>query len=130
VVLGTEKDEFGIPGAKIQYRLSENSRRLVAFHQARARESLEAAGAREVVVAPFIRATGWHLLGTTVMGTDPATSVVNAEGRTHDIPNLYVFDGSVWPTSAGMNPTATIAALALRFTEQLIGSRRDARVAA
>ena len=46
------------------------------------------------------------------------------------MPNLYVFDGCVWPTSAGMNPTATIAALALRFTEQLIASRREQKVAA
>ena len=61
---------------------------------------------------------------------DPATSVVDAQGRTHDVANLYVFDGSVWPTSAGMNPTATIAALALRFTEQLIASRREQKVAA
>jgi choline dehydrogenase-like flavoprotein len=123
-------DADGVPGAKIEYRLSENSRRLVAFHQARARESLIAAGARDVVVAPFIRATGWHLLGTTVMGNDPSTSVVDAQGRSHDVPNLYVFDGSVWPTSAGMNPTATIAALALRFAEQLIDSRREQKVAA
>ena len=43
-----------------------------------------------------------------MMGDDPATSVVDAVGRCHDVPNLYVFDGSVWPTSAGMNPTATI----------------------
>jgi choline dehydrogenase-like flavoprotein len=131
VVLDPEvKDAYGIAGAKIEYKLSENSRRLVAFHQARARESLLAAGARDVVVAPFIRATGWHLLGTTLMGTDPATSVVDPQGRCHDVPNLYVFDGSVWPTSAGMNPTATIAALALRFTEQLIESRREQKVAA
>ncbi len=123
-------DEFGVPGAKIEYRLSENSRRLVEFHQARAQESLIAAGAYETVVAPFIRSTGWHLLGTTVMGEDPARSVVDAQGRCHDVPNLYVFDGSVWPTSAGMNPTATIAALALRFTEQLIASRREQKVAA
>ena len=68
--------------------------------------------------------------GTAVMGDDPATSVVDAQGRAHDVPNLYVFDGSVWPTSAGMNPTATIAALALRFTEQLIASRREQKVAA
>ena len=60
-----DSDAYGIPGAKIEYRLSENSRRLVEFHQARAKESLVAAGARDVVVAPFIRATGWHLLGTT-----------------------------------------------------------------
>jgi choline dehydrogenase-like flavoprotein len=123
-------DEQGVPGAKIEYRLSENSRRLVAFHQERAKESLLAAGATDVVVAPFIRATGWHLLGTTVMGTDPATSVVDAHGRAHDIPNLYVFDGSVWPTSAGMNPTATIAALSLKWTEDLIAARRNQRVAA
>jgi choline dehydrogenase-like flavoprotein len=123
-------DAYGIPGAKLEYTLSENSRRLVEFHQARAQESLLAAGATSTVVAPFIRATGWHLLGTTMMGTDPAKSVVDAQGRAHDVPNLFVFDGSVWPTSAGMNPTATIAALALRFTEQLIESRRDQRVAA
>ena len=66
-------DEYGIAGAKIEYKLSENSRRLVEFHQARAQESLIAAGATSTVVAPFIRATGWHLLGTTLMGTDPAT---------------------------------------------------------
>jgi choline dehydrogenase-like flavoprotein len=123
-------DEYGIPGAKIDYRLSENSRRLVEFHQERARESLVAAGAYDVVVAPFIRATGWHLLGTAMMGDDPAASVVDAYGRCHDVPNLYVFDGSVWPTSAGMNPTATIAAMALRSAEHLIESRRELAVAA
>ena len=123
-------DEQGVPGARIEYRLSENTRRLVEFHQARAQESLIAAGAYQTVVAPFIRATGWHLLGTTMMGDDPATSVVDAYGRCHDVPNLYVFDGSVWPTSAGMNPTATIAAMALRFADKLIEARRDVRVAA
>ena len=50
------------------------------FHQARAKESLEAAGAYETVVAPFIRETGWHLLGTCKMGDDPATSVVDGLG--------------------------------------------------
>jgi len=123
-------DADGTPGAKIVYRMSENSRRLMAFHQDRARESLVAAGAYETVVAPFIRATGWHLLGTCKLGDDPRTSVVDRWGRCHDVPNLYVFDGSVWPTSSGMNPTATIAALALRFTERLIEERREQRVAA
>jgi choline dehydrogenase-like flavoprotein len=125
-----QTDSSGIPAAKIQYRLSENSKRLVAFHQARARESLEAAGAYETVIAPFIRATGWHLLGTAMMGNDPARSVVDGWGRTHDIENLYIFDGSIWPTSSGMNPTATIAALALRNTEHLIAERHNQRTAA
>jgi choline dehydrogenase-like flavoprotein len=120
-------DEYGIPGAKVVYTNSENSQRMMAFHQERAKESLLAAGAYDVIVAPFIEATGWHILGTCMMGDDPAKSVVDRWGRTHDIPNLYVFDGSTWPTSSGMNPTATIAAMALRFTEHLIEERRDQR---
>jgi choline dehydrogenase-like flavoprotein len=124
------KDSDGIPAPKIIYKLSENSNRLLAFHIARAKESLQAAGAYEVIVAPQIRESGWHLLGTTMMGNDPNTSVVDKWGRTHDIPNLYVFDGSVWPTSAGVNPTATIAALALRFADHLIEERHNQEVPA
>jgi choline dehydrogenase-like flavoprotein len=122
-------DDYGIPAAKIVYRMSENSRRMMHFHEERARESLVAAGAYETVVAPFIRATGWHLLGTAMMGADPASSVVDQWGRTHDIPNLYIFDGSLWPTSSGMNPTATIAAVALRCVEHLVQNRHDQKVA-
>ena len=123
-------DPQGVPAAKIHYRMSENSRRLMHFHEERARESLEVAGAYETTVAPFIRQTGWHLLGTAKMGDDPRESVVDGWGRTHDIPNLFIFDGSTWPTSAGMNPTATIMAMALRSAERLIESRREQLVAA
>ena len=107
---------------KIDYANSENSRNMMAFHRERARESLLAAGAYDVIIAPFIEATGWHILGTCKMGDDPATSVVDRWGRCHDVENLFIFDGSVWPTSSGMNPTATIAALALRSAEHLVES--------
>jgi choline dehydrogenase-like flavoprotein len=119
------KDSDGIPAPKLLYRMSENSRRLLEFHLQRARESLQAAGAYEVVIAPLIRETGWHMLGTCKMGTDPETSVVDAWGRCHDVPNLFIYDGSIWPTSSGMNPTATIAALALRCAEHLVENRRS-----
>ena len=69
-------------------------------YRAAGEESLEAAGAYDVIVAPQIRATGWHLLGTCMMGADPARSVVDPWGRSHDLPNLFIFDGSVWPTSS------------------------------
>jgi choline dehydrogenase-like flavoprotein len=121
-------DSDGVPAAKVVYRVSENSRRLMDFHIDRARESLVAAGAYETMVAPSIRGTGWHQLGTAVMGTDPATSVVDQWGRAHDVPNLYVFDGSTWPTSSGMNPTATIMAQALRCAERLISVRANQEV--
>jgi choline dehydrogenase-like flavoprotein len=122
------KDANGIPAPKLIYRMSENSHRLLAFHLARAKESLEAAGATEVVIAPLIRETGWHILGTCKMGTDPATSVVDQWGRCHDVPNLFIYDGSIWPTSSGMNPTATIAALALWCAEHLVEQRRTQKV--
>jgi choline dehydrogenase-like flavoprotein len=124
------KDSDGIPAPKVIYRMSENSYRLLDFHLARAKESLEVAGAYETVIAPLIRETGWHLLGTCKMGTDPAVSVVDEWGRSHDIPNLYIFDGSIWPTSSGMNPTATIAAMALRCADHLVWQRSYQKVPA
>jgi len=122
------KDANGIPAPKIIYRMSDNSYRLLEFHLARAKESLEAAGAYETAVAPLIRETGWHLLGTSKMGNDPQTSVVDAYGRSHDIPNLFIFDGSIWPTSSGMNPTATIAAMSLWCAEHLVRNRSNQQV--
>jgi choline dehydrogenase-like flavoprotein len=131
VVLDPEmKDADGIPAPKLVYRMSGNSKRLLQFHLQRAKDSLEAAGARETVIAPLIRETGWHLLGTAKMGTDPATSVVDPWGRCHDVPNLFIYDGSIWPTSSGMNPTATIAALALWCAEHLVSERRNVEVPA
>ena len=125
----TLTDDSGVPAAKLIYKADENSERLVEFHQARAVESLETAGAYEVIVAPFIRNTGWHLLGTAVMGDDPRRAVVDGYGRSFDHPNLFIIDGSVFPTSTGMNPTATITALALRASEHIIAGRRNQEVA-
>ena len=87
-------------------------------------------GPRSKNIAPLIRETGWHLLGTCKMGTDPATSVVDVWGRSHDIPNLYIFDGSIWPTSSGMNPTATIAAMSLRCADHLVQQQSNQKVPA
>lgn len=112
-------DSDGVPAPKIVYRSDTNSERLLAFHIERARESLEAAGAYETIVDSMVRDSGWHLLGTTKMGTDPETSVVDQYGRTHDVPNLYLYGGSVFPTSSGVNPTATICAVAKRCVEHL-----------
>jgi choline dehydrogenase-like flavoprotein len=61
-------------------------------------------------------------MGTTRMGADPETSVVDAECRTHDLRNLRVIGSSVFPTSGAMNPTLTIAALSLRVAESITAS--------
>jgi choline dehydrogenase-like flavoprotein len=62
-------------------------------------------------------------MGTARMGSDPATSVVDAEGRCHDVPNLYIVDGSIMVTSAGVNPTSTIQAVALYVADRMIRRR-------
>ena len=58
-------------------------------------------------------------MGTARMGKDPANSVVNEWGRAHDVKNLFIVDGSIFVTSAGVNPTNTIQALALYVADQM-----------
>jgi hypothetical protein len=66
-----------------------------------------------------------HLMGTARMGDDPSTSVVDRWGVTHDVPNLLIADGSVFVTAGAVNPTSTIAALALRACEHLLAGRQE-----
>ena len=118
-------DSDDIPAPKITYRVSENSHRLLQFNTARAVELAEACGAVEITAMPQMRDTGWHILGTAKMGASPETSVCDADGATHDVPNLHIMDASSFPTSAAVNPTATIMAVALRQSKRLLEKRRD-----
>ncbi|MDJ0867234.1 MAG: GMC family oxidoreductase [Myxococcota bacterium] len=112
-------DGNGIPAPKIHYRLGENSERMLEHCVARGREVLEASGAKDTVAEAPLQPAGWHLMGTARMGTDPATSVVNEWGRSHDVRNLFVIDGSLFVTSGGVNPTNTIQALALYVADRI-----------
>lgn len=118
-------DADGMPAAKITYKASQNTWDLLHYNQERAAESMREAGAYEIAVMPLQRETGWHILGSVRMGDDPRTSVVDSFGRSHDVPNLFVMDGSVMPTSGAVNPTGTVAALALRNSEAIIANRRS-----
>lgn len=113
------RDGNGIPAPKVTYTLSENSRRQLAHAVDRGTEALKAAGAVDVQADPLMRTAGWHLMGTARMGTDPARSVVNEWGRAHDVKNLFIIDGSIFVTSAGVNPTSTIQALALYIADSI-----------
>ena len=93
---------------------------------ARATEVLQAAGAHDVWVESPLTYGGWHLMGTARMGTDPKRSVVNEFGRAHDCHNLFIVDGSIFVTSAGVNPTNTIQALALYVADQIKTRLSDA----
>lgn len=113
------KDSSGIAAPKVSYTLSENSLKMLAHSAARATEVLRAAGAVDVSVTSPLSIGGWHNMGTARMGTDPERSVVNEWGRSHDVKNLFIVDGSIFVTSAGVNPTSTIQALALYVADNI-----------
>jgi choline dehydrogenase-like flavoprotein len=121
----TLTDADGIPAPLVRYRLSDNSKRMLVFGLERAREALEAAGCREVLIRNPLRPSGWHLLGTCRMGDAPFGSVVDRWGRAHDVPNLFVVDGSIVVTSAAVNPTTTLQALALRTADWIAREGRS-----
>jgi choline dehydrogenase-like flavoprotein len=116
VQLANEKDRFGIPIARATFTLHGNDKKLIEFGKQKTMEVMWAAGAREVVQ----EARYAHLVGAARMGADPATSVVDQFGRTHDIANLFVCDGSIMPTQGSANPGLTIMALAARIADHLI----------
>jgi choline dehydrogenase-like flavoprotein len=126
----TLTDSSGIPAPKVTYKVGDNSRRCLDFQIERAKESLLEAGAHTVEEERLMRYSGWHLIGTAMMGTDPDRSVVDGYGRSHEVENLYIVDGSVFPTSGGVNPTSTIAAFAARTADHLIATRNVQKVAA
>ena len=118
-------DTNGIPAPRITYAVSENSRKSLDYGIDRARDLLDAAGAHTVLSQTLTREAGWHLMGTARMGDDPRTSVVDGHGRAHDVPNLFVIDGSLFTTSAAVNPTSTIQALALYISDRLKQNFRE-----
>lgn len=117
------RDADGLPAPKITYRTSENTHRMLDWNIARAFEAHNVAGAKKAWVVSRAHAPG-HLLGTARMGDDPETSVVGAFGRSHDVPNLFVVDGSVFVTSSAVNPTSTICALARRTARHISAQAR------
>jgi choline dehydrogenase-like flavoprotein len=119
VTLTNETGADGLAGVKLDYTLSDHSRRSLDFGLARGEEFLRAAGAHSVVSVPLAPVTGWHLLGTARMGSDPATSVTDHAGRCHAVRNLMVADGSLFPTVGAVNPGSTIGALALKLADGL-----------
>ena len=122
-------DSDGLPAAKITYVTSQNTHKSLAFALDRAIEAHHAAGAKRAWVTHRNFSSG-HNLGTAKMGHDPETSVVDGFGRAHDVPNLFVIDGSIFPTSTATNPTATIVALAKRTAAHLVATARDQKVGA
>jgi choline dehydrogenase-like flavoprotein len=114
------KDFWGRPAIRETYRDHPDDISMAGFLADRAVELLDAAGAEKVWRRPDqLSKGGEHLLGTCRMGDDPATSVVDSSHRSHDVPNLFICDGSSFVTSGRGQPTMTIMALAFRAADHI-----------
>jgi choline dehydrogenase-like flavoprotein len=119
-------DAWGLPVARITLKPHENDLAQGKFLIDRNAEILEAAGARSTQKVYIDRITGncSHQHGTARMGDDPATSVLDRWCRAHEVRNLFVVDGSPFPTGTGANPTLTIMANAWRVADHILGDGR------
>ncbi|HJU06774.1 MAG TPA: GMC family oxidoreductase, partial [Nitrospiraceae bacterium] len=120
----TERDSYGLPVPHVIFSYHENDKRLIKHAIEKTKAILEAAGGTDV----WSDHRTAHLLGTCRMGEDPTDSVVNADCRAHDVPNLFVCDGSVFPNSTGVNPSLTIEALAARTADRIVEMARRGEV--
>lgn len=127
VCLSDKRDLFGAPMARLEWSISELERRTMReLHAAVDQELRRRSFGR--VDSPLLSGSSddWsinqdasHHIGTTRMGTDPKTSVVDRHCRVHGVDNLYVAGSSVFPSSGYANPTLTIVALALRLADHV-----------
>lgn len=106
------KDRFGLPIADVYVDEHANDAAIRAHFYRQAEQLMRAAGAKDVMQGSTLPAS--HLMGTCRMSRKPRDGVVDSFGRTHDVRNLSVSDGSVFVTSSAENPTLTIVALAAR----------------
>jgi len=118
-------DQWGRPAIRATYHDHDDDLSMVQFLTHRAEELMDAAGARKHWSREVALSTGGeHLLGTARMGDDPGTSVIDRYHRSHDVPNLFICDGSSFVTSGRGQPTMTIMALAFRAAEHIAAAAK------
>ena len=114
------KDAWGLPAMRVTYKNHPDDLKNMAFFSDRALELLDAAGAQKKwAIEPQESTASVHLMGTCRMGNDPKASVVDKYHRAHDVPNLFIVDGSSFVTSGRNQPTCTIQALAYRASDHI-----------
>ena len=121
VELSDELDNKGLPKPRIHFSAGSNEQLLTRHAEALMRRIWATAGASDVWSYQRFA----HTIGTCRMGTNPLNAVVNADGRSFDVPNLYISDNSTFPSSLAANPALTIMALALRTADRFLMKKAD-----
>ncbi len=122
----TQRDQWGLPLVRIKFAYHENERNMRADIKESAEEMLLKAGFRNVEQFYYDLPPGSavHEMGTARMGRDPKTSVLNAHNQLHDVPNVYITDGSCMTSSACQNPSLTYMALTARACAHAVSERK------
>ncbi len=124
------KDAWGLPAMRITSQSHPDDIKSMEFFRQKGLEVLQAAGATKTWAGPVNDARGSaHNRGSCRMGNDPKTSVVNKYHRAHDVPNLFIVDGSTLVTGGRNHPTMTIQALAFRAAEHITKAARNGTLA-
>jgi len=121
ITIAAEKDEYGIPVARMDYSLCDNDKKNIAWSTQIIKNILHASGAQDILTIHRYA----HLIGGCRMGTRPENSVVDSDQRTWAVPNLFVTDGSACPTQGSANPALTIMAMSSRLAERLARHKVD-----
>ncbi len=128
ITLSRNRDPLGVPRVLLDWRLSALDKDSARRSQVILGQELEEAGIGRLLMEPWLAAAdcdfgpvrgGHHHLGTARMSDDPKTGVVDPHGKAHTVSNLYVADGSVFPTAGFANPALTVVALAIRLADHL-----------
>ena len=123
------KDAWGLPAMRITSTSHPDDFKNMEFFRQRSLEILEAAGAKKTWAGQVNDSRGSaHNRGTCRMGNDPKTSVVNRFHRAHDVPNLFIVDGSSLVTGGRNHPTMTIQALAFRAADHIIRAAKTGSI--
>ena len=115
------KDASGIPVLRFDYRFGDNELKMAQDMAASIEEMLTLAGAEDIEITREPLPAGWsvHEIGTARMGEDPKSSVTDKFCRLHDVPNVYVADGSPFVSGGTQNTTWSILAMAWRTMDRL-----------
>ena len=116
VTLADDVDQYGLRIPRITYSWCYNDQKLIDHSLKFMTQALKAIDANNIWIQDDDTC---HLNGTARMGDDPRTSVVDADCRSWDIRNLWICDGSVFPTVGGVNPSLTIQAIACRTADRI-----------
>ncbi len=130
VTLGTQKDRWGIPIVHVECEIGDNERKMAKAIIDDGKAMIQAAGGMVMSAQdkPGTPGLGIHEMGTARMGKDPKTSVLNKFNQAHEVPNLFITDGSAMTSSGCQNPSLTYMALSARAAHHAVEFLKEGKI--